>query len=151
MKSLETEIKQERPFRDEYEKLLVNILYTSSWLMNINSQRLKPFGLTPQQYNVLRILRGRFPDSYSNQEITERMLDKSSNATRIADKLKEKKLIERKVNKDDRRAVDIQITEKGLNLLKAIEDSPDLLNKQFKNISKEKAKQMNEWLDCLRR
>jgi DNA-binding MarR family transcriptional regulator len=148
---IQEEIKQNKPFQDEFEKLVINIMYTSSWLNSINSQRLEPFGITPQQYNVLRILRGKFPEAYSNQEITERMIDKSSNSTRIVDKLKLKKLLDRKENKADRRQVAIKITEAGLKLLKDIESSPNILKKHFKNISEQSAKMMNEMLDTIRK
>lgn len=147
---LEEAIKQTKPFSSEIQKLFINIQLTASYLNCMMSQRLKPFDLSPQQFNVLRILKGKHPDSYCNQEITERMIDKSSNATRIADKLLEKKLITRTANKADRRAVDIRITAKGLALLDEI--SEQLKREQFipAGYNEEKARLMNEWLDELR-
>jgi len=147
---LEDEIKQAKPFKDEFQKLALNIIYTSGWLNCLTSRQLKPFDLTPQQFNVLRILRGNYPGTYCNQEITERMMDKSSNASRIVDKLLQKKLIERKENITDRRLVDIKITEKGLELLKEIDSSFSEMKKIFNNLTQEQARQMNEWLDLLR-
>lgn len=147
---LEEAIKQTKPFSSELQKLVINIQLTASYLNCLTTQRLKPFDLSPQQFNVLRILKGKHPDSYCNQEITERMVDKSSNATRIADKLLEKKLITRTANKADRRAVDIRITAKGLALLDEI--SEQLKREQFipPGYNEEKARLMNEWLDELR-
>lgn len=147
---LEASIKQTKPFNSELQKLVINIQFTASYFNCMMSQRLKPFDLSPQQFNVLRILKGKHPDSYSNQEITERMIDKSSNATRIADKLVEKKLITRTANKADRRAVDIRITAKGLALLEEINES--LTREKFMppGFNEEKARLMNEWLDELR-
>ena len=149
MKLQET-IKQNKPFNSEFQKLMVNISVTSSWLNAIFADRLKPFGISPHQFNVLRILNGKYPDGYCNQEITERMIDKSSNATRIVDKLIEKKFVIRTENAEDRRLVDIKITDMGIKLLEEIEKAP--FPKQIKRnlFNDEKAKLMNEWLDELR-
>src|ERR1035437_6145180 len=105
---LEDEIKQTKPFKSEFQKLVLNISVTSSWINANLAERLRPFDLTPHQYNVLRILKGKYPDSYCNQEITMRMIDKSSNSTRIVDKLVEKKWAQRTENPDDRRHVSIK-------------------------------------------
>ena len=77
---LEDEIKQTKPFKNELQKLILNISVTSSWLNTMFAEKLKPYDLSPPQYNVLRILKGKYPDCYCNQEITQRMIDKSSNA-----------------------------------------------------------------------
>jgi len=147
---LEEELRQTKPFKNEIQKLVLNISVTSSWLNSIFLEKLKPFNITPPQYNVLRILKGKYPDSYCNQEITQRMIDKSSNATRIVDKLVEKKLAVRSEDKRDRRSVNISITEQGINLLAEIEKTPFSGNTSFREFSEEKARQMNEWLDELR-
>ncbi len=143
---LEDEIKQNKPFRAESEKMFVNITYTCNWLNTLFSERLKPYEISPPQYNVLRILRGKYPDTYCNLEITERMLDKSSNATRIVDKLIEKKLVSRSVDKVDRRLVNIKITQKGLAILSEIDQLPPLLS-----IDEESSRQVNEILDQIRK
>ncbi|HQQ94062.1 MAG TPA: MarR family transcriptional regulator [Bacteroidia bacterium] len=148
--NLEQEIKQTRPFRSEYQKLLINIQFTGSFLQTTFARMLKPYGLSPQQYNVLRILKGKHPQGYCNQEITARMIDRSSNSTRIADKLEEKKLITRNEHKSDRRQVDIRISRKGLELLEEIETTLHAFRHKVKNFNEEKAKLMNEWLDELR-
>lgn len=147
---LEDELKQTKPFKNEMQKLVLNISVTSSWLNSIISEKLKPFDLTPPQYNVLRILKGKHPDCYCNQEITQRMIDKSSNATRIVDKLVEKKLATRSEDKGDRRLVNIKITDKGIKLLNDIDKTPYSDNTKIKSFNTEKAKLMNEWLDELR-
>lgn len=144
---LEDEIKQTKPFKSELQKLVLNINFTSSWLNASFSDRLKPFDITPHQYNVLRILKGKYPDSYCNQDISQRMVDKSSNATRIVDRLKVKGLVSKIENAVDRRQVDIKITEMGLKLLDEINE---LADPQNIIINEEKAKLMNEWLDELR-
>jgi DNA-binding MarR family transcriptional regulator len=148
---LEEEIKQNKKFANEQQKLIVNIIYTSNWLRLMHMKSLKPFGISPEQYNVLRILRGQSPSCASNQMIMERMLDKSSNCSRIIDKLKDKKLVDRKENKDDRRQVDIVITEKGLDMLKEI-DAKEFIgqDKIMKNISAKDAALVNEILDKMR-
>jgi DNA-binding MarR family transcriptional regulator len=147
---LEDEIKQTKPFKNEMQKLVLNISVTSSWLNSIFVEKLKPYDISPPQYNVLRILKGKHPDCYCNQEITQRMIDKSSNATRIVDKLVDKKLVSRTEDKGDRRLVNIKITDKGIKLLAEIDKQPFSENTKMKNFNEEKAKLMNEWLDELR-
>jgi DNA-binding MarR family transcriptional regulator len=147
---LEDEIKQTKPFKDEFQKLMLNINFTSSYLNALLSEKLKPFGISPHQYNVLRILKGRFPESYCNQEITKRMIDKSSNATRIVDKLLEKKLVSRTEDKVDRRLVNIKITAQGLKLIEVINLNSEGYHAALVKLGEEKARQMNAWLDELR-
>ena len=77
---IEDEIKQTKPFESEYQKLVINIHFTSSWLNSEFVKILKPYSISPAQFNVLRILKGKYPEGHSNQSITERMIDKSSNA-----------------------------------------------------------------------
>ncbi|RYF63611.1 MAG: MarR family transcriptional regulator, partial [Cytophagaceae bacterium] len=120
--SIETDIKQSAPFKSSYHRVIVNLIYTTNWLADSQTQLLKPFKLTIQQYNVLRILRGQFPNPIKVSDITERMLDKMSNASRLVDKLVAKKLVLRTECPSDRRAVDVVITEKGLELLKQLDD-----------------------------
>lgn len=147
---LEEEIKQNKPFKSEMQKLVLNISFTSSWLNNIIATKLKPYGISPHQFNVLRILKGKYPDSYCNQEITARMIDKSSNATRIVDKLLSKKLVQKTIGKEDKRLVSIKISPSGINLLEEIDKQPFSAGTKLKDFNLEKAKLMNEWLDELR-
>lgn len=147
---LEEELKQSKPFKSEFQKLVLNISFTSSWLNTLFSEKLKPFDISPHQYNVLRILKGKHPEGYCNQEIALRMIDRSSNATRIVDKLISKKLVSRTESDTDRRLVDIRITDAGLKLLKEIDKIPFTTSKRHQEFNGEKAKLMNEWLDELR-
>lgn len=147
--NIEEAIKQ-KEFKSEHQKMFINILYTANWLNNETLKALKPFGLSPQQYNVLRILKGQHPNSISVNSIIDRMLDKSSNASRLVDKLKQKELVEREVCSNDRRQVDIKITNKGLKLLTEIGDKLDNLNDIQKSISIEDAKKINTALDKIR-
>ena len=147
--SLEEDIKQER-FLSEHQKAAINLLYTGGWLYYINAVHLKKFGITPEQFNVLRILRGSHPKKLMLASITSRMLDKSSNATRLVEKLRQKNLVEREICENNRRQVDINITEKGLLLLKKIDSEESNWINTLKNISKPEAVELNRILDKLR-
>jgi DNA-binding MarR family transcriptional regulator len=146
---LEEDIQQKK-FRNEFEKLGINLVYTGSWIYNLNSARLKKFNLTPEQFNVLRILRGQHPSPVMLNEITRRMLNKSSNATRLVEKLKQKGLVTRKVCEQSRRQVDIAITDKGLAVLSKIDEGQEDWFKALKGVTKTEAKELNRLLDKLR-
>jgi DNA-binding MarR family transcriptional regulator len=147
--SLEEDIKQEK-FENEFQKVAVNILFTSSWLYNINADRLKVYDITPEQFNVLRILRGSHPKALMLAEVTCRMIDKSSNATRLVEKLRLKGLVRREICEGNRRQVDIFITDKGLTILKKIDAEESGWIATLKNISKAEALELNRILDKLR-
>jgi DNA-binding MarR family transcriptional regulator len=147
---LEDTIKQTKPFKSELQKLLLNISVTSSWINTLISERLKVYDLTPHQYNVLRILNGKHPEGYCNHEITERMIDKSSNSTRIVDKLINKKLVIRKQELTDRRQVNIRISEEGRALLDQVEKAGFPIAEKLSQFNEEKMRLMNDWLDELR-
>jgi DNA-binding MarR family transcriptional regulator len=147
--SLEQDIQQEK-FNNDFEKAAVNILFTGSWLHNINSARLKIHDITPEQFNVLRILRGSHPKALRLADITCRMLDKNSNATRLVEKLRQKGLVNREICENNRRQVDISITDKGLKTLKQIDDDQSDWIATLKNISKTEAQELNRILDKLR-
>ena len=146
---LEDEIKQQS-FRSEYQKLVVNLIFTGSWMSFRTHEMLKPFKLTTQQYNILRILRGQHPNPATVNLLIERMMDKMSNASRIVDRLVIKKLVERKLKADDRRCVDVLITDKGLKLLDKIGESEKLFENQFEVLTVKEAKELNKLLDKLR-
>jgi len=116
----------------------------------MNCKLLKPFGLTTAQYNVLRILRGQYPKPATVNLIIERMLDKTSNASRIVDKLVLKKLTERKICNKDRRRVDVIITKKGLALLEDIDKPEDEWYSRIKILNKSEAMNLNFLLDKIR-
>jgi DNA-binding MarR family transcriptional regulator len=147
--SLEVAINQ-RKFNNEFEKAVINILYTASWLEGKNIQRFKPYGISPQQFNVLRILRGASPDPVRLTDITERMIDKNSNATRLVEKLRQKGLLKRDICKANRRQVDITITPKGLELLAELDVHTDEWSKTFSGIQVSEAQQLNLLLDKMR-
>lgn len=146
---LEEDIRQDKFYSDQ-QKAAINILYTGSWLYNINAGYLKKFGITPEQFNVLRILRGSFPKPMMLAEITERMIDKSSNCTRLVEKLKQKGFVNRVTCENNRRQVDISITDKGQQLLKKIDASQPTWLEILGKISKAEAKELNRILDKLR-
>lgn len=146
---IEEEIKQ-GIFKSEHHKLMINQLFTGKWVAEIITKHLKQFDLTSEQYNVLRILRGQYPGAISVNGICERMIDKMSNVSRLIDKLQKKMLVERKVNFQDRRQMDITITEKGLQLLRVLDKEEDNLVEKLKHLSNEEAKQLNSLLDKLR-
>lgn len=148
---LEDEIKQQKPFVSELEKLVVNILYTASWVDGKNIQRLKAFGLSPQQYNVLRILRGAYPKVTSLGYIASRMIDKNSNATRLVEKLKQKGLVEREVCVDNRRQVEILITQKGHDILAQIDNEGANWLDHFNHLTESELLTINTLLDKVRK
>ena len=146
---LEEEIKQKK-FRNEYHKLAVNILYTHGWLVNHHAEHLKKSGITGAQYNVLRILRGQYPNPASVNLLKERMLDKMSDASRLVERLLQKDLVDRKICSDDRRRVEVIITERGLNLLKELDQKDDEFDELFKNLDEAEVKTANDLLDRMR-
>jgi DNA-binding MarR family transcriptional regulator len=143
------EIKQAK-FRNEHQKMLINILFTSNWLGAKHACSLKPYGISSQQFNLLRILRGQHPKPATVNLLIDRMLDKNSNASRLVEKLRLKKLVERATCPEDRRAVNVIITQKGLDLLAEIDENEAAFLKELKNLSQKEAEQVNELLDKLR-
>ena len=148
--SLEEDIKQEKAFQSQRHKAVVNIMYTDGWVRGLISGILKPHGLTNQQYNVLRILRGSSPEPLSTSSIRDRMLDKMSDASRIVDRLFKKGLVDRKTCSTDKRLVDVFISEEGLQLLEKIDVAMNGFNANLDNISEDEAKILNTILDKLR-
>ena len=147
---LEDEIKQKK-FKNEYQKLLLNVIFTGNWLNSQSIKAFKPYGVSPQQYNVLRILKGQHPNAISVNQIVERMLDKNSNASRLVDKLVLKNLVKRETCEADRRQMDVAITEKGLKLLVDMESNIDHVDQIISNsLTKKEAEQLNIILDKIR-
>ena len=148
--SLEQSISQSK-FDSEQEKLMVNVIYSANLLNLITSRLFKPYELSPQQYNVLRILKGQKGESIALMDIEYRMLDKSSNVSRLVDKLISKDLINRSVSSKDRRRIEIVITSRGLSVLNEIDMILADMNYKIKAIiSDENAKETNRILDQLR-
>lgn len=143
------EIKQEK-FKSEHAKTVVNIIYTNAWLHQQHLQLFKSNGLTTPQFNILRILRGQHPKPATVNLLIDRMLDKSSNASRIVDKLEQKGLVKRKQCSEDRRAVDVLISEKGLALLKEMDVKMAEWEKSNARLTEEEAATLNTLLDKMR-
>jgi len=137
-------------FRNDRHRVAVNMLYTSSWLTSIHVNALKPFSISLQQHNVLRILRGQHDTPCNLNLVRERMLDKMSDASRIVDKLNNAGLLKRTTNTIDRRSVDIVITEKGLELLAQTDLVLTELDKHTSTLSDDEIAQLNLLLDKLR-
>ncbi|GAA4237331.1 MarR family transcriptional regulator [Postechiella marina] len=134
-------------FLNNKVKALLNIIYTANWINSKQNAYFKPYGISPQQFNILRILRGA-GKAIKVQTIKERMVERAPNATRLMDKLHDKQLIKRLPCPEDRRVVHIEITDKGLALLTQIDKNykNDLLEK----ISEEEALQLSNLLDKIR-
>lgn len=146
--SLENDIQQTK-FRNEYQKTVINLIYTFNWLTEKNKQFFEKADITSQQFNILRILRGAGAP-LSTLQIRQRMLDKMSDTSRIVDRLVKKELVKKVVCKTDRRLVDVTISEKGLSLLKDLDGYNDELDGIIGNISEEEAKTLNQLLDKMR-
>ncbi|PKQ46575.1 MarR family winged helix-turn-helix transcriptional regulator [Confluentibacter flavum] len=134
-------------FANNRIKALLNILYTANWISSYQNEFFKAYGISPQQYNILRILKGA-GEPINVQIVKDRMIERSPNATRLMDKLCAKKYIERLACSEDRRVVKIVITQEGKNLLESIPDS--LNNDLLKNLNEEDAEQLSNLLDKMR-
>jgi DNA-binding MarR family transcriptional regulator len=145
---IEKEIHQEK-FINEYQKLLINLIFTNNWVTAQNRNFFENAGVTVQQFNILRILRGA-QESISTLQIRERMLDKMSDTSRIVDRLVLKGLVKKTINKFDKRLVCVSITTKGLALLKKTDPGELELVSIMGNLTEMEAKQMNKLLDKLR-
>ncbi|SFQ02512.1 MarR family winged helix-turn-helix transcriptional regulator [Hymenobacter arizonensis] len=146
---IEDEIKQPI-FKDEHQKAYINLVYTAGWLQLRQAAAFKTFGLTLPQFNILRILRGQHPLPATVALLIERMLDKTSNASRIVDRLEEKKLVTRTVCPANRRAVDIRITKAGLDLLERIEEAGVTQSSGVTQLNATELHQLNTLLDKIR-
>lgn len=142
---------QQKQFVSEFQKAHINVLFTASFLNQKTLKALKPFQISPQQFNILRILRGRHPQPASVKLLTEKMIDKTSNASRLVEKLRTKGLVAREASDDDRRKVDVQITKAGLELLEQASVAIERMIQNYgTSISSEEAGVLNGLLDKLR-
>ncbi len=128
-------------------KALINIKYTANWLSSKETEFFKPYGISPQQYNILRILRGA-KDKIKVQIVKDRMIERAPNATRLMDKLCDKTLIERERCDHDRRVVYVKITNQGLELLSTIDDNKNL--SFLENLTEDEAVVLSDLLDKIR-
>lgn len=150
MKSIGEEI-QQAEFSDVYQELGINILFTAAWFGDMHRAALKHCDISLPQYNVLRILRGQKGKAISVAGLCERMIDKSSNASRIVDKLETRKLVLRRVCDKDRRQVDVVITEKGTALLEDLDKKvPTFKTIMTNQLSLKDAEALNFALDEIR-
>ncbi|NCI48495.1 MarR family transcriptional regulator [Sediminibacterium roseum] len=146
--SIEKDI-QQQAFRNEYQKATVNIIFSAGWLHERIRSLLETEDITPQQYNILRILRGS-KTPLSTLQIRERMLDKMSDTSRIVERLQKKGLVEKKTCPSDKRLVDVIISKKGISLLEKLDKRNTELDALLKSLSTEEAKTLNDLLDKMR-
>lgn len=144
---IEEEIKSR--FRNEYHKAFVNLIYTEKSLNYQFIQLIKKYGLTEPQYNILRILRGA-RKAVSINYLKERMLDKSSDVSRIIDRLLNKGFVKREENPRDRRQKNIAITDNGLTALAEMDSCESKLDSLLKNLTPEEVSELNRLLDKIR-
>jgi len=145
---IEKDIQQEN-FRNEYQKMGINLLYTANWLNESINKFFIQAEITQQQYNILRILRGS-TIPLSTLQIRERMLDKMSDTSRIVDRLIVKELVIKTVCPTDKRLVDITLTPKGLSLIQKLDEYNDQIDGILKGLTEKEASTLNQILDKLR-
>jgi DNA-binding MarR family transcriptional regulator len=146
---LEEELQQKK-FSSEILKAILNIEFTGNWLDAEANKILKPFDISSQQYNVLRILKGQGDNAISVNNIMSRMINKMSNASRLVEKLRKKELIERVVCEADRRQVDVRITNKGLQLLVDTVKEMKRFDQMKSKLTEKEAKSLNDLLEKIR-
>jgi DNA-binding MarR family transcriptional regulator len=137
-------------FESEHQQAIVNVLYTYSWCIDRLKQIIVPYEITTQQFNILRILRGQYPKPSTINLLRSRMLDKMSDASRIVDRLVQKDLVFKKANGSDKRAVDILISTKGLELLDQMDREVSISGIISSNLTEHEAAQLNVLLDKMR-
>ena len=146
---IEQDIRQSK-FRNEHQKAGINMIYTYGWIMERQKEVFATEDITPQQFNILRILRGSHPEPLSTLQIRERMLDKMSDTSRIVDRLIAKGLVKKGICKTDRRLVDVIISDKGKKLLERMDKLQEDLDKITGNLSRKEAATLSQLLDKIR-
>lgn len=149
MASIEDEIRQYR-FRSESQKAIINLIYTYNQVSGQMMALLQSFGLTMQQFNILRILKGQYPKPSTNNLVKERMLDRNSDVTRLIDRMIKAGLVTRSSCEKDRRRVDILITQKGMDMLAAIEPHETAMDRLTGDLTEAELAELNRLLDRLR-
>ena len=149
MKPIEEEIQQKK-FKSPHQKAVINLIYTSNWLQNKQQTFFKEYGITGQQFNILRVLKGQHPKSISATEMKSRLLDQNSDVSRLLERLSAKELVTKKTCPLDKRASDVFITQKGLDLLKEIDKKQKELD-EILAITPEEALQLSDLLDKCRK
>ena len=146
---LEDEISQ-KDFKTLEEKTFVNLLFTGKWIESSSKKFLDQFDVSLQQYNILRILRGQYPEPCKVSLVGSRMLDKMSDVSRIIERMRVKKLVERNIKSTDRRSMDVVISKRGLGLLYKIDEELHKMYSPFLRLTNEENLKLNELLDKLR-
>ncbi|HZG26009.1 MAG TPA: MarR family transcriptional regulator [Chitinophagaceae bacterium] len=146
--SIEKEINQKH-FSSEFQKSVINVIYTSNWINEKMKNILDRFDITSQQFNILRILRGA-GKPLSTMQIRQRMLDKMSDTSRIVDRMVKKELVQKVVCDYDKRLVDVSISLKGKQLLEELDKYQDEIDGLLKNLTVEDAVTLNTLLDKIR-
>jgi DNA-binding MarR family transcriptional regulator len=141
---------QTKGFHSEQEKAFVNLIHTAAHFESLFSHFIKDFGLSPQQYNVLRILRGQSPNAILGGELQKRMLHNMSNATRLVDKLVEKGLVDRSKNSNDKRQILVSINKQGLKVLAKLDNEVVNFDEKIMNLPEAQLMVLNLLLDDLR-
>ena len=141
---------QQAKFRNAHQKAGINLIYTLSWIRDRTKCIFDAEDITPQQFNILRILRGSFPNPLSTLQIRERMLEKMSDTSRIVDRLIIKELAKKVICKKDKRLVDVTITGKGLKLLEKLDSQEDKMETIIKALTESEAQTLNTLLDKIR-
>ena len=149
MMSIDKDIQQAK-FRNPHQKAAINLIYTLSWMRERTKAVFEAEDITPQQFNILRILRGSFPEPLSTLQIRERMLEKMSDTSRIVDRLITKNLVKKLTCKNDRRLVDIIISDKGKKLLERLDTRQDEIDGVLSNLSEKDANILSDLLDKIR-
>jgi DNA-binding MarR family transcriptional regulator len=147
--SIEKDIQQEK-FRNAYQKAGINLIYTLNWVREKTKSIFDQEDITAQQFNILRILRGSYPQPLSTLQIRERMIEKMSDASRIVDRLIAKGLVKKLVCKTDRRLVDVIITDKGKKLLERLDTQQDAIDGVLGNLTEKEATELSTLLDKIR-
>ena len=141
---------QQNKFRNPHQKAAINLLYTPPWMREKTKAVFDAEDITPQQFNILRILRGSFPQPLSTLQIRERMLEKMSDTSRIVDRLITKGLVKKLTCKNDRRLVDVIITDKGKKMLERLDEKQDEIDGVLGNLSEKDANILSDLLDKIR-
>ena len=141
---------QQTKFRNAHQKAAINLIYTLSWMRDKTRCIFDAEDITSQQFNILRILRGSYPQPLSTLQIRERMLEKMSDTSRIVDRLITKGLVKKVTCKTDRRLVDVIITDKGKKLLERLDEKQDLIDGVLGNLSEKDANILSDLLDQIR-
>ncbi len=146
---IEQVIQQQKPFRNARQQAIINLIFTTNWVTDRIKSLLKPYDITMQQYNVLRILRGA-GEPISTSVIRERMLDKMSDTSRMVERLYQKGLVMRTPCPEDKRLVDVRLSDLGRQLIDELDRLDRHIDEVLDRLSEEEARQLSQLLDKIR-